>query len=77
VCDHIIGLALAAFPQHGETDRLVKFSERIEPDDRFGFCPRCGASLAGRHDNELIKVYGRLAYEFAGSPQFIKRNDSD
>ena len=44
-CDHVVGFALAVFPQHGETDRIVKESERETVDQAFRFCPLCGIEL--------------------------------
>jgi hypothetical protein len=40
-CDHVMGLS----PQRSETDRLVRSSEGVTPDDQFDYCPRCGAML--------------------------------
>ena len=41
-CDHIIGFHLAAYPQYGEIDRLIRVSEKIEPNEPFNYCPLCG-----------------------------------
>ena len=53
-CNHIIGFHLAAFPEHGERDTLVRFSERVTLDDTFRYCPLCGKSLL--FDGQIIKA---------------------
>ena len=77
-CDHVVGFALCAFRQHGERDRLVVASESVVPDDKFAFCPRCGASLSfSVRDNKLPNPYGRLADEIGGGLEFVNRDRFD
>lgn len=44
-CDHTVGLYLGQ-TQWGEGDSLVTESDKIEPDDVFEYCPRCGNKIA-------------------------------
>ena len=45
-CDHIVGMALGAFPQQGDSDRLVHADEMVgELDEVFSYCPVCGSRL--------------------------------
>jgi hypothetical protein len=46
-CNHIIGFKLGEFPQHGDTDRLLRIAENIAPDESFTYCPLCGEYLVG------------------------------
>ena len=47
-CDHIVGLFLADYPQHGESDRLARQSEGLDVDEIFNYCPSCGVNLKVR-----------------------------
>jgi hypothetical protein len=54
-CDHLVGLRVASFPQYGETDRLVRSSEKLEPDDPFNYCPVCGGLF-------VVPAFTRMKY---------------
>jgi hypothetical protein len=50
-CDHITGLYISPFPEHGGIDRLVHASESValDDEDRFNYCPCCGKGLKAGH----------------------------
>jgi hypothetical protein len=77
-CDHIRGLALADFPQYGESDWLTPTSEGREPDLPFAFCPTCGTPLERgtplrSSEDELVKRLNSSADLTVDGSQFINR----